>query len=101
MASLAPPATERAASAHVAPVHHDPGEESLIILQSLVCLMREKNLLSRADVEELCRKVDSRAGGESQVPLPCCADAAQGASGLMHELTSFIGRKYGGKHARS
>jgi hypothetical protein len=79
----------------------DPGEESLIILQSLICLMREKNLLTRADVEELCEKVDRRARGESQNPLPCCAQAAKGASGSMHKLTSYIGRRYGGKHARN
>jgi hypothetical protein len=78
----------------------DPGEESLIVLQSLICLMREKNLLSRADVEELCHKVDRRARGESQVPLPCCSQAATGASGMMHRLTSYLGQRYGGKHAR-
>lgn len=78
----------------------DPGEESLIILQSLLCLMREKNLLTRADLEELCQKVDRRARGESQMPLPCCSEAAQGASGIMHRLTSYIGQRYGGKHAR-
>ena len=81
--------------------HGDPGEESLIILQSLICLMREKNLLTRADVEELCRKVDRRAHGESQIPLPCCSQAAQGASGVMHRLTTYIGQRYGGKHARA
>lgn len=78
----------------------DPGEESLIILQSLLCLMREKNLLTRADVEDLCRKVDRRARGESQIPLPCCSQAAQGASGVMHRMTNYLGRRYGGKHAR-
>lgn len=78
----------------------DPGEESLIVLQSLICLLREKNLLSRADIEELCNKVDRRARGESQVPLPCCSEAARGASGMMHRLTSYIGQRYGGKHAR-
>ena len=81
--------------------HADPGEESLIILQSLICLMREKNLLSRADVQELCDKVDRRARGESKIPLPYCAHAAQEASGLMHRLTSYIGQRYGGKHARA
>jgi hypothetical protein len=79
----------------------DAGEESLIILQSLLCLMREKNLLSRADVEELCRKVDRRASGESRVPLPCGTPAATSASGLMHRLTSYMGQRYGGKHART
>lgn len=78
----------------------DPGEESLIILQSLICLMRERNLLTRADVEELCQKVDRRAQGTSQVPLPCCPQSATGASGIMHRLTSYIGHRYGGKHAR-
>lgn len=78
----------------------DPGEESLIILQSLICVMREKNLLTRADVEELCQKVDRRARGESQIPLPCCSDSARSASGLMHRLASYIGQRYGGRHAR-
>jgi hypothetical protein len=82
-------------------VDSDPGEESMIILQSLICLMREKNLLSRADVEELCHKVDRRARGESQIPLPCCAQAALGASGSMQRLKSYMGQRYGGKHARA
>ena len=82
-------------------VEGDPGEESLIILQSLIVLLREKNLLSRADIQELCNKVDRRARGESQVPLPCCSQAAQGASGMMHRLTSYIGQRYGGKHTRA
>ena len=95
MASMAPPLVE-----HANDLGADPGEESLIILQSLLCLMREKNLLSRADIEELCRKVDRRARGESQIPLPCCPQAAQEASGLMRRLTSYMGQRYGGKHTR-
>ena len=91
MASMLPPAADH---------RGNPGEESLIILQSLICVMREKNLLTRADVEELCHKVDRRARGESQIPLPCCSQSAQSASGLMHRLTSYIGQRYGGKHAR-
>jgi len=81
-------------------IEGNPGEESLIILQSLICLMREKNLLTRADVDELCQKVDRRARGESQIPLPCCAQAAQGASGIMHRLTGYMGKRYGGRHPR-
>ena len=91
MASMSPPVPDHVGA---------PGEEGLVILESLICLIREKNLLSRADVEELCQKVDRRARGESQSPLPCCAQAATGASGLMHRLTSYIGQRYGGKHAR-
>ncbi|MEP6784426.1 MAG: hypothetical protein ABI898_01650 [Sphingomonadales bacterium] len=79
----------------------DPGEESLIILQSLLCLMREKNLLTRADFEDLCQKVERRAAGQSQIPLPCCSEAAVGASNVMQRLTSYIGKRYGGKHARA
>lgn len=79
----------------------DPGEESLIILQSLLCLLREKNVLTRADVEELCQKVDRRAKGVSKVPLPCCPQAATGASSIMHRLAGYIGQRYGGKHARA
>ena len=56
MASMVPPAPDRVG---------DPGEESLIILQSLLCLMREKNLLTRADIEELSHQVWSSAGIES------------------------------------
>ena len=32
----------------------DPEDKNLVILQSLLCLLREKNVLSRADIEELC-----------------------------------------------
>ena len=79
----------------------DPGEESLIILQSLICLMREKNLLTRADIEELSHKVQRRAAGESKIPLPCGAHSAESASGLMQRLNAYIGQRYGGKHNRA
>ena len=78
----------------------DAGEESLIILQSLLCVMREKNLLTRADIEDLCHKVERRAAGVSQIPLPCCSKSAAGASGIMQRMTRYIGERYGGKHAR-
>lgn len=82
------------------PIVADPGEESLIILESLLCMMREKNLLSRADIEQLCHKVERRATGQSRNPLPCCAQSAEAASTMMQRLTSYIGQRYGGKHAR-
>ena len=96
MASSVPPSAY-----DTAPSDGDPGGESLIILQSLICLLREKNLLTRADLQELCGKVDRRAQGVSQVPLPCCSQAAAGASGIMHRLTSYLGQRHGGKHARN
>jgi hypothetical protein len=78
----------------------DPGEESLIIIESLLCMMREKNLLSRADIEQLALKVERRATGQSSNPLPCCSESAEAASTMMQRLTSYIGQRYGGKHAR-
>lgn len=59
--------------------------QSLIILQSLIRLLREKSLPIR-DVEELRHKGEGRAEGESQVSLPCCAEAAQNASGVTRGL---------------
>ena len=79
----------------------DPGEESLLILQSLLCLLREKNILTRADIEELCEKVSLRASGHADAPLSCCPESARAASEDMRRLTSYIGQRYGGKHARS
>lgn len=79
----------------VAPPAAAAGEESLIILQHLLCLLREKNVLSRADIEDLCHKVVDSAG-----PLPCCAQAATAASADMQRMSSYIGKQYGGKHAR-
>ncbi len=98
MASIVPSVSDfRGADFHDA----DPGGESLIILQSLLCLMREKNLLTRADMEDLCLKVERRAAGVSQIPLPCCSEAAHGASGVMRRLTRYLGERYGGKHLRA
>lgn len=76
------------------------GEESLIILESLLCLMREKNLLSRSDIELLCAKVARRAEGESKNPLPCRSESAQVAHSYLRQLTSYLGQRYGGKHSR-
>lgn len=76
------------------------GDESLIILQSLLCVLREKNLLTRADIEELCHKVEMRAAGTGDARLPCSAPGATAASSAMQRLTSYLGQRYGGKHAR-
>jgi hypothetical protein len=77
------------------------GEESLVILQSLLCLLREKNILSRADIEELCEKVSIRAAQRDADPLPCCVEGATAAAIEMERLGGYIGQRYGGKHRRS
>lgn len=79
----------------------DAGEESLIILQTLLCMMREKNLLSRADVEELSHKVAERVAGAADGPLSCCPEMAKAASADMERITRYIGQRYGGKHTRA
>jgi hypothetical protein len=39
----------------------ETADKSIVILESLLCLLRERNILSRADIEELCAKVKDRA----------------------------------------
>ena len=76
-------------------------DETMVILQTLLCLMREKNLLSRADIEELCDRVAMRAAQAERDPLPCCAEAATAAAGEMARISGYLGRQYGGKHRRA
>ena len=79
----------------------DPEDKNLVILQSLICLLREKNVLSRADIEELCDKVQSRVTNHDSDPLPCQMDGARAAATEVAQIGDYIGRKYGGKHRRS
>ena len=79
------------------------GEETLVVVQSLLGMLgmlREKNLLSRADIEELWHRVEMRAAGHDP-SLPCSVVGAASASTAMQRLTSYLGQRYGGKHARS
>ncbi|GHC83424.1 hypothetical protein [Novosphingobium pokkalii] len=78
----------------------DAGEESLIILESLLCVLREKNLLTRSDIELLCEKVERRATGTSRNPLPCNNGSATEAVGYLRRLSAYLGQRYGGKHMR-
>ena len=84
----------------IGPCDDAAGEKSMVILQSLLCLLREKNLLSRADIEELAAKVASRAADRDHDPLPCQSDAAIAAASEMNRLGAYIGGRYGGKHRR-
>lgn len=77
----------------------DSGEKAMILLQSLICYLREKNVLSRADIEELRDRVEARiAANESS--LPCTAALASAAASEMRELDDYCGKAYGGKHRR-
>lgn len=78
----------------------DSGDKAIIILQSLICYLREKNILSRADIQELREKVEARISDVSR-SMPCEVPAAQAAAREMARLDEFCGRRYGGKHRRS
>src|SRR3546814_20423258 len=65
-----------------------PGDKAMILLHSLICYLREKNVLSRADIEELRNHVASRMatpdhGRSSATPRVCAA------VNEMRELTEF------------
>ncbi len=77
----------------------ETGDKAMIILQSLICYLREKNVLSRADIEELRDRVEARIAA-SETALPCAASIAAAAATEMRELDDYCGKKYGGKHRR-
>ncbi len=78
----------------------DPEDKNLVILQSLICLLREKNILSRADIEDLCATVQARATDHAHDALPCAAASARAAASDVAQIGQYVGHKYGGKHRR-
>lgn len=76
-------------------------DKTMLILQSLLCVLREKNLLTRADIENLCDKVQASAADHAQNPLPCCDASALAAANEMGKIGDYIARRYGGKHRRN
>ena len=77
------------------------GEESLVILQTLLCLLREKNLLTRSDIEDLCERVAMRAAAQHGSGSRSAAAATSAAATEMARIGSYIGQHYGGKHRRA
>lgn len=77
----------------------DSGDKAMILLQSLICYLREKNVLSRADIEELRDRVEARIAA-TETHLPCGPALAAAAATEMRELDDYCGRAYGGKHRR-
>ena len=75
----------------------DSDEKSLVILQSLLCLLREKNILTRADIEELKEKVAQRAAHD---PFACRSTGVAAAVSEVQGLSDYLGRRYGGRHRR-
>lgn len=79
--------------------HVESGDKAMIILQSLICYMREKNILSRADIEVLRERVEARID-EAAAQLPYATAIAEAAAEDMRELDEYCGKRYGGKHRR-
>src|SRR3546814_13316435 len=73
-----------------------PGDKAMILLQSLICYLREKNVLSRADIEELRNRVEARMATPDS-GLSCATALVAAAVNAMRELDDYCGPKYGGK----
>ena len=78
----------------------DFDDKAIIILQSLICYLREKNILSRADIEELRDRVNARMSTAEET-MSCDVTAAAAAASEMARLEQFCGKRYGGKHRKS
>lgn len=78
----------------------DKASAELVILESLLCVLRERNILSRADIELLCKHVALRAASNDPDPLPACSVSKTRAKDVMTRVGAFIGLQYGGKHLR-
>lgn len=72
----------------------------LVILQNLLCPLREKNLPTRADIEELREKMEARATDQMADPLPWRIEGAAAAASEMSRFGEYIGRRYDGKRRR-
>ncbi len=75
------------------------GDKAMILLQSLICYLREKNILTRADLDELRERVELRVSTVN-TDIPCASVLAEAAAKDMRDLNDFCGKKYGGKHRR-
>lgn len=73
-------------------------DKSWIVLETLLCMLREKNILKRSDIEELCDRVGKRAADLEADPLPCCKQSATVAAAELNRLSHYLGQRYGGKH---
>lgn len=78
----------------------ESGDKALVILQTMICYLREKNILSRADIEVLRERVEARIDETRTANLPCDATIAEAAAREMRDLDEYCGKRYGGKHRR-
>lgn len=74
------------------------GDKALVILQGLICYLREKNILSRCDIEELCERLDARSLIADD--LACNERQVSAAAEEMRHLSEYCGKRFGGKRRR-
>lgn len=78
-------------------VTHESDGKAIIMFESLLCLLREKNILTRADLEHLTEIVADRVTAAATGPLPCCPQRAAEALSDIRRVTGYIGHRFGGK----
>src|SRR3546814_9018875 len=74
-----------------------PGDKAMILLQSLICYLREKNVLSRADIEALRNRVQARMATPDS-GLSCATALVAAAVHEMWELDDYCGKKRPEEH---
>ena len=77
----------------------DSGEKASILLESLICYLREKNVLSRADLETLLDQVEKGHACEGKA-LRSDEAAVAAAARDMAAIERYCGLRFGGKHRR-
>lgn len=75
------------------------GEKASIILETLICYLREKNVLKRADIENLLDRVED--GQTFAGTCLCPREAAKAAAAKdMAAIEKYCSIRFGGKHRR-
>lgn len=77
----------------------DSGEKASIILETLICYLREKNVFNRADIECLLDNVENGYALGSKPNRPSEA-AVTAATQEMAAIEKYCGMRFGGKHRR-
>lgn len=77
----------------------DSGQKASILLETLICYLREKNILNRADIECLLDQVENGYALEGKPFRPNEA-ALTAAAQDMAAIEKYCGMRFGGKHRR-
>lgn len=75
------------------------GDKAFIILESLICYLRERNVLNRADIEALLDQVENSHALERETFRRSEAAIAAAVED-MAAIERYCGSCFGGKHRR-